>query len=135
MHRVTSSNNTSGSTRHRKEKRLTYVLNDVDDKRVVRVWDPRTGSKKMKLKGHTDNIRALLLDSTGRLVLCLSGSSDSMIRCSVLFSLWDLGQQRCVHCYAIHTDSVWALASTPTFTHVYSGGRDLSVSMTAPLSS
>ncbi|RWW80647.1 hypothetical protein BHE74_00011002 [Ensete ventricosum] len=103
--------------------------------KVVRVWDPRTGSKKMKLKGHTDNIRALLLDSTGRLVLCLSGSSDSMIRCSVLFSLWDLGQQRCVHCYAVHTDSVWALASTPTFTHVYSGGRDLSVSMTAPLSS
>lgn len=28
----------------------------------------------------------------------------------------------------MHTDSVWALASTPTFSHVYSGGRDLSVS-------
>lgn len=36
---------------------------------VVRVWDPRSGSKTMKLKGHTDNIRALLLDSSGRLVL------------------------------------------------------------------
>jgi len=35
----------------------------------VRVWDPRSGSKTMKLKGHTDNIRALLLDSSGRLVL------------------------------------------------------------------
>jgi len=46
--------------------------------KVVRVWDPRTGSKKMKLRGHTDNIRTLLLDSTGR--YCLSGSSDSMIR-------------------------------------------------------
>lgn len=46
----------------------------------------------------------------------------------LLCSLWDLGQQRCVHSYAVHTDSVWALASTPTFSHVYSGGRDLSVS-------
>lgn len=42
--------------------------------------------------------------------------------------LWDLGQQRCVHSYAVHTDSIWALASNPTFSHVYSGGRDLSVS-------
>uniref|UniRef100_A0ACD6ATW0 Uncharacterized protein n=1 Tax=Avena sativa TaxID=4498 RepID=A0ACD6ATW0_AVESA len=36
--------------------------------KVVRVWDPRTGSKNMKLRGHTDNIRALLIDSTGRTV-------------------------------------------------------------------
>ncbi|XP_051117481.1 uncharacterized protein LOC127242124 isoform X2 [Andrographis paniculata] len=90
--------------------------------KVVRVWDPRTGSKTMKLRGHTDNIRALLLDSTGR--YCLSGSSDSMIR------LWDLAQQRCIHSYAVHTDSVWALASTPTFSHVYSGGRDRSLYLT-----
>ncbi|KAI4298093.1 hypothetical protein MLD38_040475 [Melastoma candidum] len=98
------------------------VLVSGGTEKVVRVWDPRSGSKTMKLKGHTDNIRALLLDSTGR--FCLSGSSDSMIR------LWDLGQQRCIHSYAVHTDSVWALASNSTFSHVYSGGRDMSLYLT-----
>lgn len=33
---------------------------------AVRVWDPRSGTKTMKLKGHTDNIRALALDDGGR---------------------------------------------------------------------
>ncbi|XVF57309.1 hypothetical protein PTKIN_Ptkin06aG0194900 [Pterospermum kingtungense] len=100
-----------------KESVYALAMNDSGNllvsggtEKVVRVWDPRTGLKTMKLKGHTDNIRALLLDSTGR--------------------LWDLGQQRCLHSYAVHTDSVWALASTPTFSHVYSGGRDLSLYLT-----
>lgn len=117
------------SAKGHKESVYALAMNDSGTllvsggtEKVVRVWDPRTGSKNMKLRGHTDNIRALLLDSTGR--FCLSGSSDSMIR------LWDLGQQRCVHSYAVHTDSVWALASTPTFSHVYSGGRDLSLYLT-----
>ncbi|XP_021891207.1 WD repeat-containing protein 48 isoform X2 [Carica papaya] len=117
------------SAKGHKESVYALAMNDSGTilvsggtEKVVRVWDPRTGSKTMKLRGHTDNIRALLLDSTGR--FCLSGSSDSMIR------LWDLGQQRCVHSYAVHTDSVWALASTPTFSHVYSGGRDLSLYLT-----
>ncbi|GAB2287393.1 hypothetical protein Dimus_021771 [Dionaea muscipula] len=100
-----------------KESVYALAMNDSGNllvsggtEKVVRVWDPRTGSKTMKLRGHKDNVRALLLDSTGR--------------------LWDLGQQRCVHSYAVHTDSVWALASTPTFSHVYSGGRDLSLYLT-----
>ncbi|KAA3468649.1 WD repeat-containing protein 48-like isoform X2 [Gossypium australe] len=120
-----------------KESVYALAMNDTGTllvsggtEKVLRVWDPRTGSKTMKLRGHIDNTRVLLLDSTGRWIgyilfsfrYCLSGSSDSMIR------LWDLGQQRCLHSYAVHTDSVWALASTPTFGHVYSGGRDLSYS-------
>ena len=34
MHRVGSAGNTSNSVRQRKEKRLTYVLNDTDDSKV-----------------------------------------------------------------------------------------------------
>ncbi|KAL3728160.1 hypothetical protein ACJRO7_032849 [Eucalyptus globulus] len=98
------------------------ILVSGGTEKVVRVWDPRSGSKTMKLKGHTDNIRALLLDSSGRLVL---HSIDFFMQI-----LWDLGQQRCIHSYAVHTDSVWALASTPTFSHVYSGGRDMSLYLT-----
>ncbi|XP_068342020.1 uncharacterized protein [Pyrus communis] len=131
------------SAKGHKESVYALAMNDSGSllvsggtEKVVRVWDPRTGSKKMKLRGHTDNIRALLIDSTGR--FCLSGSSDSMIRLvptslpmeTISIRLWDLGQQRCVHSYAVHTDSVWALASTPTFSHVYSGGRDLSLYLT-----
>ncbi|XP_074320865.1 uncharacterized protein LOC141657503 [Silene latifolia] len=117
------------SAKGHKESVYALAMNDSGSilvsggtEKVVRVWDPRSGSKTMKLRGHTDNVRALLLDSTGR--YCISGSSDSMIR------LWDLGQQRCVHSYAVHTDSVWALASTAAFTHVYSGGRDQSLYLT-----
>ncbi|KAL7094510.1 hypothetical protein ACP275_11G107800 [Erythranthe tilingii] len=98
------------------------VLVSGGTEKVIRVWDPRTGSKSMKLRGHTDNIRALLVDPSGR--YCISGSSDSMIR------YWDLSMQRCIHSYAVHTDSVWSLASTPSFSHVYSGGRDHSLYLT-----
>ncbi|XP_028780867.1 WD repeat-containing protein 48 [Neltuma alba] len=140
LHTISSNNNLSSPTSHcqgyipiaakgHKESVYALAMNEGGTllvsggtEKVVRVWDPRSGSKTMKLRGHTDNIRALLLDSTGR--FCLSGSSDSMIR------LWDLGQQRCVHSYAVHTDSVWALATSPSFSHVYSGGRDLSLYLT-----
>eukprot|EP00854_Cymbomonas_tetramitiformis_P020586 gene20586-24678_t len=90
--------------------------------KALRVWDPRTGSKNFKLKGHVGNVRAIALDPNGR--LCLSGSSDNLIR------LWDLGQQRCVQTFAVHTDSVWALTTDASFNTVYSGGRDCKVYVT-----
>eukprot|EP00959_Pyramimonas_sp_CCMP1952_P262795 5495039-Pyramimonas_sp.AAC.2 len=65
-------------------------------------------------RGHTSNVKALVLDASGR--RCLSGSSDNTVR------LWDIGQQRCVQTFSMHQDSVWALAVDPSFTKVYSGG-------------
>ncbi|KAI3432393.1 hypothetical protein D9Q98_003949 [Chlorella vulgaris] len=82
----------------------------------VSVVDVRSGRSVMQLKGHTDNVRSLQLEAEGRLLL--SGSADHTMR------LWDLGQQRCVQTLAVHTDSVWALAATPSFAAVFSGGRD-----------
>lgn len=36
---------------------------------VLRVWDPRTCAKLMKLKGHTDNVKSLLLNRDGTQVI------------------------------------------------------------------
>lgn len=38
MHRVGSTGNANNSTRPRKEKRLTYVLNDSDDTKVISLF-------------------------------------------------------------------------------------------------
>ena len=35
---------------------------------VIRVWDPRTAKPEMKLKGHSDNVRALAVSADGTLV-------------------------------------------------------------------
>lgn len=34
----------------------------------MRAWDPRSGQKIFKLKGHTDNIKALQVNGDGTLV-------------------------------------------------------------------
>ena len=45
----------------------TVIVAGGTDK-VLQVWDPRTDEKLMKLKGHTDNVRALLLSPDGTTV-------------------------------------------------------------------
>eukprot|EP00741_Cyanophora_paradoxa_P010908 tig00020553_g10546.t1 len=85
---------------------------------AVRLWDPRTGAKQAKLKGHADAVRCLLMSADGSTVV--SGSADGTFR------VWDVGQQRAVAAYGPHSDSVWALASLdPNLrSAVVSGSRD-----------
>jgi WD repeat-containing protein 48 len=73
----------------------------------------------MKLKGHSHNVRSLLLNKDG--TLCLSASSDHTIR------LWSLGQQRCIATFESHTEGVWTLCANEAFTKCYSGGKDCKV--------
>merc|ERR1712168_176099 len=93
----------------------TVIISGSTEK-VLRAWDPLTCQKLMKLKGHTDNVKALVINRDG--TQCLSGSSDGTIR------LWSLGQQRCIQTIRIHDEGVWALQVNDAFTTVYSGGRD-----------
>ncbi|KAE8233981.1 hypothetical protein CF326_g978 [Tilletia indica] len=87
--------------------------------RTIRLWDPRAQPKASpiaNLIGHTDNVRALLISKDGRHLL--SGSSDSTIR------LWSIGEQRCLHTFTHHNDSVWSLFSADDNLDVfYSGDR------------
>ncbi|KAG9120963.1 hypothetical protein FRC07_003284 [Ceratobasidium sp. 392] len=91
--------------------------------RVVRVWDPRIpggasagGEPRCvsALRGHTDNIRAVLVSEDGRYVL--TGSSDASIK------LWSLPMRRCIHTFSVHADSVWALHSTHPQLHTFFSG-------------
>ncbi|CAE6446811.1 unnamed protein product [Rhizoctonia solani] len=93
--------------------------------RVVRVWDPRvarggSGNGEPRclstLRGHTDNLRAILISEDGRYIL--TGSSDASIK------LWSLPMRRCIHTFSVHSDSVWALHSThPQLHNFLSGDR------------
>jgi WD repeat-containing protein 48 len=83
---------------------------------LLRIWDPRTAEKSGRLKGHTDNIRCVVVSQDG--TKCISGSSDATVK------LWDIGQQRCIHSFAIHSDSVWSLAADAQFESFISAGRD-----------
>ena len=80
--------------------------------------------KEGKLKGHTDNVRAIVVDTDGK--KCVTASSDRTIR------VWDIGEQRCVQTFAgMHTGSIWALACNRDFTRVYSGGIDARICVTS----
>lgn len=89
---------------------------------TLRIWDPRTCGRIMKLKGHTENVRALVVSPDGSQVV--SGSSDGTIK------LWSLGQQRCIQTLPVHKEGVWTLLMTENFTHVISGSRDKRILLT-----
>ncbi|KAF8533140.1 hypothetical protein BDD12DRAFT_866837 [Trichophaea hybrida] len=71
---------------------------------VVRVWDPRSGKPITKFVGHTDNVRSILVNEHGSMVL--TASSDTTIK------LWSLTAGRCMHTLSMHNDSVWSLHSS-----------------------
>lgn len=83
---------------------------------TVRLWDPKTGKRITRLVGHTDNIRAILVNESGDMVL--TASSDQTVK------VWSVTAGRCMHTLTMHNDSVWSLFSDdPELGIFYSSDR------------
>lgn len=93
----------------------TLVASGSTEKKI-RLWDPRSRQKLLKLRGHTDNVRSLVFSKDGSFLL--SASSDGTIR------LWSVPQQRCISIIRVHDEGVWTLQANEAFNAVYSGGKD-----------
>lgn len=89
---------------------------------ILRLWDPRSCNRIMKLRGHTENVRALVVSPDGNQVV--SGSSDGTIK------VWNLGQQRCIQTIHVHKEGVWSLLMSDNFQYVISGSRDKNIILT-----
>ncbi|RCI12620.1 hypothetical protein L249_0317 [Ophiocordyceps polyrhachis-furcata BCC 54312] len=79
------------------------ILASGGPEKTVRLHDPRTGSKVSKLVGHLDNIRSILIDDAGDIIL--SASADKTIK------MWSLRGGRCIHTFTMHDESIWSLYS------------------------
>ncbi|UZJ57017.1 hypothetical protein CBS101457_006337 [Exobasidium rhododendri] len=92
------------------------IIAAASSEKTIQIFDPRSGHQISQLVGHTDNVRSVVLSQDGRHLL--SASSDSTIR------LWSLAEQRCLHTFTHHNDSVWSLFSNHESLDVfYSGDR------------
>jgi len=83
---------------------------------IVRMWDPRSGKRVTKFVGHTDNVRDILINEAGDIVM--TASSDQTIK------VWSMAAGRCMHTLTMHDDSVWSLYSNhPNLAVFYSADR------------
>ncbi|KAF2761584.1 WD40 repeat-like protein [Pseudovirgaria hyperparasitica] len=83
---------------------------------VVRVWDPRSGKRVTNFVGHTDNVRDILINHNGDMLL--TASSDQTVK------VWSMTAGRCMYTLTMHHDSVWSLYSNhPQLSVFYSSDR------------
>ena len=83
---------------------------------IVRLWDPKSGKRITKFVGHTDNIRDVLVNQDGDMVM--TASSDRSVK------VWSITAGRCMYTLTMHNDSVWSLYSDhPQLSLFYSTDR------------
>lgn len=83
---------------------------------ILHLWDPRAGKRITKFRGHTDNVRSILLSGSGDTVM--TASSDQTVK------IWSLTAGRCMHTLTMHNASVFSLYSDdPELSVFYSSDR------------
>ena len=83
---------------------------------IVRLWDPKSGKRVTKFVGHTDNVRDILINETGDIIM--TASSDQTVK------VWSVTAGRCMHTLTMHNDSVWSMYSDdPQLGVFYSSDR------------
>lgn len=105
------------------EKGSVYSLSTTENmlayggpESILHLWDPRAGKRITKFRGHTSNIRSILLSAAGDMVM--TASSDQTVK------VWSVTAGRCMHTLTMHNDSVWSLYSEdPGLNVFYSSDR------------
>lgn len=83
---------------------------------IVRLWDPKSGKRVTKFVGHTDNVRDILINETGDMIM--TASSDQTVK------VWSVTAGRCMHTLTMHNASVWSIFSDdPQLGIFYSSDR------------
>lgn len=105
------------------EKGSVYSLSTTENmlayggpESILHLWDPRSGKRITKFRGHTSNIRSILLSAAGDMVM--TASSDQTVK------VWSVTAGRCMHTLTMHNDSVWSMYSEdPGLNVFYSSDR------------
>ncbi|MBU0618365.1 MAG: serine/threonine protein kinase [Planctomycetes bacterium] len=82
----------------------------------IKIWDGNPLEEPPTLRGHTDEVRDVVVSANGRRIY--SASSDHTIR------VWDAGTRREVATWSAHQETVCTLAVSPDGSRLASGGRD-----------
>ena len=77
----------------------------ASDDKMVRLWDPATGTARRILKGHSHGVRTVAFSPDGKLVA--SGSDDKMVR------LWDSASGAACSTIGPYHDWVWCTKFSP----------------------
>lgn len=84
---------------------------------ILHLWDPRAGQRITKFRGHTGNVRSILL----------SPACDTVVTCATdhTVKIWSVTAGRCMHTLTMHDAPVFSLDSEdPELKVFYSADRD-----------